>query len=208
VNIVILGAPGSGKGTQADFIKDLFGIPHISTGDLLRARQETDPALREILSSGGYCSDEMMIEIIKDRLKEPNAKKGWILDGFPRTVLQADALQKIINGKLTVLYISINQKEIETRLSNRRMCSKCNAIFHLINHPPKTPNICDSCSGTIIQRSDDTPEVIRNRLHIYNEKTSPLIEYYKKQGILIEIDSSGGKTPKEIFEKIKSILIS
>jgi adenylate kinase len=206
VNIVILGAPGSGKGTQATFIKEAFGIPHISTGDLLRARQETDPALRAIISSGGFCSEEMVIEMVKDRLNQPDAKKGWILDGFPRTILQANALQKLAGSKLIAFYISIDQKEIEARLSNRRMCSNCGATFHLISHPPKKQNICDSCGGTLMQRSDDTPEVIRNRLHIYNEKTAPLIQYYKELGILTEIHSSGGKTPQQIFQQIKSFL--
>ena len=198
MNIILLGAPGSGKGTQAEKLSKHFGIPHISTGDILRA--STDPRILAILNSGKFVSDAEMIDLVTKRLSLE--KKGWILDGFPRTASQAEAIRSY---KAKVLYFEINDEIVRKRLSLRRTCSECKAIYHLENKPPLKDGICDLCGGLLIQRNDDKDEVISERLRIYHEKTAPLIAYYKKEGTLIEIPSSG--SPSETFETILTLVV-
>ncbi len=195
--IILLGAPGSGKGTQAEKLSKHLGIPHISTGDIMRSNP--DPKIQAILSAGKLVSDEQMIEIVLNRLKEE--KKGWILDGFPRTIGQADAL-KTYPAK--VLYFKIDDEIVKKRLSLRRSCSKCKAIYHLENKPPVTPSVCDSCGGMLVQRNDDLAEIINERLTVYHEKTAPLIAHYRKEGSLLEIPSSG--SPEETYSTIIKLI--
>ena len=182
--IVLLGAPGSGKGTQAAMLSRDLLIPHISTGDILRKNK--DPKIQALLSSGQLVSDEQMITMVAERLAQE--KKGWILDGFPRTIPQAESLHSF---PLKVIYLQIDDATVEKRLTLRRTCSNCGAIYHLENKPPKKDSLCDLCSGPLIQRSDDRPEVVLARLKTYHTKTAPLIEFFSKLGILTEIPSSG-----------------
>lgn len=203
--IILLGAPGSGKGTQAELLSKSLKIPHISTGAILRSQASLDPKLRKIMAEGKFLSDEMMLSIIKKRFKESDCKKGWILDGYPRTTVQAENLEAILSKTPKVLLLVLDDDEIKIRLSNRRTCENCGAIYHLINNPPEVENKCDQCGGKLYQRDDDKPEVIKNRLKIYHEKTAPLISFYKEMGALIEIPSSE-ETPEEIYQKIKDHL--
>lgn len=195
--LILLGAPGSGKGTQAEKLSKHLNIPHISTGDILR--NNPDPRIQAILSAGKFVSDDEMIELVANRLKQE--KSGWILDGFPRTIKQADSL-KAFHAK--VLYFKIDDEVVKKRLSLRRTCSNCKAIYHLETKPPIKTSVCDICGGLLIQRNDDKAEVIESRLQIYHEKTAPLIAYYKKEGTLIEIPSSG--TPEETYNSIIKLL--
>ncbi len=201
MNIILLGAPGSGKGTQGEILSKHFGIPHISTGDILR--NSTDPRVHAIMSAGKFLSDEEMIELVQNRLSLE--KRGWILDGFPRTLNQADSLK---SHAIKALYFIIDDEIVKNRLSQRRTCTNCKSIYHLENKPPKSNSTCDLCGAPLVQRDDDKAEVILERLRIYHEKTAPLIEYYRKAGSLIEIPSSG--TPEEtytiILEKLKNNL--
>ena len=195
--IILLGAPGSGKGTQAEKLSKHFGIPHISTGDILR--NNPDPRIQSILNAGKFVSDEEMIELVTKRLS--SEERGWILDGFPRTLTQADSIEDY-NAK--VLYFKINDEVVKKRLSLRRTCSTCKAIYHLENKPPKKDSICDLCGGLLIQRNDDRAEVIEERLRIYHEKTAPLIAYYKRKQTLIEIPSSG--SPEDTYNTILNLI--
>lgn len=206
--IVFLGAPGSGKGTQARQLSERLGIPHISTGDMLREAVRNETALgREaapIMASGGLVPDDLMVGIIGDRLRESDAREGFILDGFPRTVAQAEKLDALLggngNGKTRVLYLSVPDEVIVRRISARRTCSECGAIYHLENKPPAADGICDSCGGELVARADDTEEAVRKRLDAFHRQTMPVVEYYQEQGSLAEID---GQLPvDEVFEEI------
>ncbi|NJD76484.1 MAG: adenylate kinase [Candidatus Methanoperedens sp.] len=211
MNIILLGPPGAGKGTQAKKIAEYCLIPHISTGDILRENINNNTNLglkaKSYMSKGELVPDELLITIIKDRLSKKDCSGGFLLDGYPRTIPQADALQMILtesNKKLdVVLNIDVDDEELINRLSGRRMCS-CGASYHLIFNPPAKDEICDRCGGKLYQRDDDKAEAIKNRLVVYKKQTQPLIEYYKKKGILQEID--GGKDIQAIFENIKKVL--
>ena len=212
MNIILLGGPGAGKGTQAKLIVEKYGIPQISTGDMLReaVKQGTElgKKAKEYMDKGELVPDEIVIGIVKERLKQPDCEKGFILDGFPRTIAQAEALDKMLEelGKKidAVINIHVPEEEIIKRIVNRRTCKKCGAIYHLIYSPPKEPNKCDKCGGELYQRDDDKEETVRERLRVYREQTEPLIEYYKKKGILYNVD--GTKDINGVFEEIKSIL--
>jgi adenylate kinase len=199
MKLLLLGAPGSGKGTQAEKLAKAYKIPHISTGDILRSNP--DPRIQEILSKGLFVSDQEMIELVQTRLK--NETGGWILDGFPRTISQAKSLDSF---HPQVLYFKIDDEVVKKRLSLRRTCPNCKAIYHLENKKPMNDSLCDLCQTPLIQRNDDKEEVISERLRMYHEKTSPLIEYYKNAKSLIEIPCSG--TPEETFLLIKEKLTS
>lgn len=211
MNIVLLGPPGAGKGTQAKKIAEYYSIPHISTGDILRQHINNNTSLGikagSYVSKGELVPDEILISIIKTRITENNCKKGFLLDGFPRTTPQADALQRILkdaNKKLhVVLNIDVNEEELIKRLSGRRICS-CGASYHVEFNPPKLQGICDVCKAKLYQRQDDKPEAVRNRLIVYEKQTQPLRDYYNKKGILKTID--GGKNISDTFEEIKKIL--
>ncbi|MCX6706674.1 MAG: adenylate kinase [Candidatus Woesearchaeota archaeon] len=207
MKIILLGPPGTRKGTQAERIVKKYGIPHISTGDMFREAiakgTELGRMAKGILDQGKFVPDKITIGLVKERLSKPDCKKGFILDGFPRTIPQAEALDKMIKLDKAVLLESSDDIIIK-RLSSRRQCRKCNAIYG-IDMPPKKKGVCDKCGGQLYQRDDDREEVIRKRLETYNKQTAPLIECYKKKGILAKIN--GQQTIEKIFEDVVEALI-
>jgi len=196
MNIILLGPPGGGKGTQARFITEKFGIPQISTGDMLRdaVTNKTDLGLKakEYMDAGKLVPDDLVIKIVEERLKRDDCKDGFILDGFPRTLLQAEALDKILtrmSKKIDyVINIDVPAEDIVKRLTSRRICKKCGNIYNLLSNPPKIDGRCDICGGELYQREDDKEETVRRRLQVYKEDTEPLIMYYKSKGVLKTID--------------------
>lgn len=196
MNIILLGPPGGGKGTQARFITEKFGIPQISTGDMLRdaVTNKTDLGLKakEYMDAGKLVPDDLVIQIVEERLKRDDCKDGFILDGFPRTLLQAEALDKILirmSKKIDyVINIDVPAEDIVKRLTSRRICKKCGNIYNLLSNPPKIDGKCDICGGELYQREDDKEETVRRRLQVYKEDTEPLIMYYKSKGVLKTID--------------------
>ena len=211
MNIILFGPPGAGKGTQAKKLVDFYGIPQISTGDILRAnvREGTELGLaaKAYMDKGELVPDQVLIGIIKNRLKEQDCCKGFILDGYPRTVPQADALAVILTeiGKPIniVLNLEVPDEVLIDRISKRLVC-KCGASYHTVSNPPKKDNICDLCGCEVFQRSDDKEEAVQNRLNVYKKQTQPLIDYYAKQGLLVTLD--GTKDIDEVFEDIKAVL--
>ncbi|MFU8767059.1 MAG: adenylate kinase [Candidatus Methanoperedens sp.] len=209
--IILLGPPGAGKGTQAKKISEKFSLPHISTGDMLRDNIIRNTALgikaKSYMDKGELVPDDLLLDIIKVRLSEPDCSSGFLLDGYPRTLAQADALGKILDntGKEidVVLNIHVDDEELINRLSGRRMCS-CGASYHVLFNPPKKEGICDSCNGELYQRNDDTPETVKNRLAAYKKLTEPLIDYYNKKALLHTID--GGNDIPGIFGDIAKVL--
>jgi len=192
MRIILLGAPGSGKGTQATMLSEKLNIPHISTGDIFRSNIKGGTELgikaKEFIDKGALVPDELTIDIIKDRLKQEDCKNGFILDGFPRTIPQADFLDDALRAmgiKLdAALNIDVADNEIIKRMSGRRVCPNCGASYHLIFKPTKLDGICDSCNSGVIQRDDDREDTVLNRLKTYHSQTEPLIEYYSKKGIV------------------------
>ena len=210
MRLILLGPPGSGKGTQGVRLADRIGVPQISTGDLFRKNLAESTALgrkaQEYMSKGQLVPDELVLDMVDDRLKVGDTAKGFILDGFPRTIPQADGLGKMLEAHGThidhVVLIDLDDEEIVGRLSARRTCSKCGAIYHLIASPPKQANVCDKCGavGTLEQREDDVPETIRKRLVVYHDQTQPLVVYYEKAGLLRTVD--GAQTPDKVAQDI------
>ena len=190
MKLVILGAPGAGKGTQAGLLADRLGIPTISTGNLLRAAMQQGTELgkqvKEAMDAGKLVSDELIIQLVKERLGQEDCKDGYLLDGFPRTLAQAKALSGFakIDGALS---IEVSDSEIEHRMEGRRICSQCQATYHVEDNPPKVEGICDKCGGQLVIRKDDTHDVVENRLHIYHEETEPVKEYYRQEGLLLAV---------------------
>ena len=211
MNIILFGPPGAGKGTQAKKLVDFYGIPQISTGDILRAnvREGTELGLaaKAYMDKGELVPDDVLIGIIKNRLKEQDCSKGFILDGYPRTVPQADALAVILDEIEkpidVVLNLEVPDEVLVGRISGRLMC-KCGASYHTISNPPKNNNICDVCGGEVYQRADDKEDAVQNRLNVYKKQTHPLIAYYAKQGILVTLD--GTKDMEKVFKDIKAVL--
>jgi len=195
MNVVLLGSPGVGKGTYADILSKKYKVPKIASGDLfheaIRKQTELGKKVRGYVSSGELVPDEIVIKLVKERLEKDDCKNGFFLDGFPRTINQAKALDKFKRID-RVLNFFASEDEIISRLSGRRTCKKCGAIFHVRNKPPKTDEICDYCGGELYQRTDENPETIKNRLRVYYEKTEPLIDHYRKKGLLTEIDANYG----------------
>ena len=177
MKLVILGAPGAGKGTQAGLLADRLGIPTISTGNLLRAAMQQGTELgkqvKEAMDAGKLVSDELIIQLVKERLGQEDCKNGYLLDGFPK-----------IDGALS---IEVSDSEIEHRMEGRRICSKCQATYHVEDNPPKVEGVCDKCGGQLVIRKDDTHDVVENRLHIYHEETEPVKEYYRQKGLLLAV---------------------
>jgi adenylate kinase len=211
LKLIFIGPPGSGKGTQAKRLASRFEIPHISTGDMLREAvadgTELGKQAAPIMSSGGLVSDDLMIGIINDRLARPDAQKGFILDGFPRTIVQAEKLDTIVgNGTepLRVLQLLVPDDAIVRRITLRRTCAQCGAIYHLENNPPATDSVCDRCKGAVIARADDTEEAVRKRLESFHRQTMPVAAYYKSKNILREVDGIG--PVDEVFERIEKSL--
>lgn len=211
MNIILFGPPGAGKGTQAKKLVDFYGIPQISTGDILRAnvREGTELGLaaKTYMDKGELVPDEVLIGIIKNRLDSDDCRPGFILDGYPRTVNQADALSVILKEICkpidVVLNLEVPDEVLVDRISKRLMC-KCGASYHTISNPPKKDNVCDLCGAEVFQRVDDNEEAVQTRLSVYKKQTQPLIDYYAKQGILVSLD--GTKDIDEVFEEIKAVL--
>ena len=193
MNIVVLGPPGVGKGTYAGVLSKKHDIPTISVGDLFRRAIKYETALgkkiKGYVSSGDLVPDEIVIELVKNRLEEDDCKGGFILDGYPRTVPQAEAMQKFKKIDVALNFFAPDEV-IMSRIGGRRTCSKCGAIYHIKNVPPKVEGTCDKCNGALIQRADEKPEVIKNRLEVYREKTKPVADYLRKRGSLVDIDAN------------------
>jgi adenylate kinase len=198
-NLILLGAPGAGKGTQAQRLSQRFGIPQISTGDMLRAARRDGTPLgkkaEEFMNAGQLVPDEVVIGLVEERLAQADAKSGFILDGFPRTVPQADALGVVLGklgrGPLRVVDVQVPEAVLHERLGGRLSCPKCGASFHQTLNPPKKVGACDSCGTELITRKDDRPEAIAQRLEEYRQKTKPLVDYYRQKGLLREVDGVG-----------------
>jgi adenylate kinase len=212
MKIIMLGAPGAGKGTQAKMIADKYQVPHISTGDIFRANIKNGTELgkkaKEFMDQGQLVPDELTVEILLDRVANEDCKNGYVLDGFPRTIPQAD----VLDSELTKLgdkvdyavNVDVPDENIVRRMSGRRACLKCGATYHIEHIPPKTEGICDKCGSELVQRDDDKPETVQNRLSVYHEQTQPLIEYYDKKNILKTVN--GTKDMQEVFSDIIGIL--
>jgi len=191
--IVLLGAPGAGKGTMAKMLSQQEGIPQVATGDLFRAHMSKETALgkraKEYVENGSLVPDEVVVEMVKERLKDSDAQEGFILDGFPRTVGQAEALDVLLkeldaDEPVKVFNLDATDEKIVWRLTGRRICSDCGDIYNLTNRPPKVEGICNECGAAVVQRKDDNEETIQRRLNVYRKETAPLIEYYQKQDAL------------------------
>jgi adenylate kinase len=212
LRVVMLGPPGSGKGTQAHIISELYGVPVVTTGDMLRdaAARGTGEGLtaKGYMDRGELVPDEIVNAVVRERLSRPDVEKGFILDGFPRSASQAEALDRILEERRLrldhVVYVTLGDEEIVARLSRRRSCPSCGAVYHLESKPPKRRDVCDMCRTRLVQRDDDRPEVIRHRLEVYREKTQPLLDRYARMGIICEVP---GDTPLEDLPGLlKSIL--
>ena len=188
MNIIFLGAPGAGKGTQAEIVSEKLAIPTVSTGNIIRAALKNGTPMglkaKEFIESGKLVPDEVVIGIIKDRLAEEDCKAGFILDGFPRTIPQAEALDASGIVIDRVIDIEVADEKIVTRMSGRRVCEKCGSSYHLLYKKPAQEGICTNCGGTLVQRKDDHPDTVNDRLRVYHEQTEPLKDYYEKQGKL------------------------
>jgi len=212
LRLILLGAPGAGKGTQSKRLVQKYGIPQISTGDILRAavKDETKLGLeaKSYMDKGELVPDEVVIGIIEERLRDSDCEKGFILDGFPRTVVQADALEATLtqmNQSIEhVLNIQVDDAELLKRLSGRRICKECGEGYHVEYSPSKKLNICDKCSGELYQRDDDKEATISERLKVYGTQTSQLIDYYSKQGYLSTVEGVGGES--DIFNRINAVI--
>lgn len=211
MKIIFIGPPGSGKGTQAKRLASRFEIPHISTGDMLReavaAGTPVGQQAASIMAAGQLVPDDLMIEMIDGRLARPDARKGFILDGFPRTLVQAEKLETIVGngqGGLRVLQLLVPDDAIVRRITLRRTCAQCGAIYHLENQPPANDSVCDRCGAEVIARPDDTEEAVRKRLESFHRQTMPVATYYKSKRILREVDGIG--PVDEVFERIEKSL--
>jgi adenylate kinase len=200
MRLILLGPPGSGKGTQANLLQDKFNIPKISTGDILRAAVDDGAELgqqaKKFMDKGELVPDEVVISLIKERIVEPDCEEGYILDGFPRTIVQAEKLGETLAAMGqeidSVVDLEVDREELLVRLTGRRTCRNCGTMFHQTSHPPKTDGTCDECGGELYQRPDDNKETIVKRLKVYDKETAPLKEFYRKQGMLKTIQGYGG----------------
>ena len=210
MKIILLGAPGAGKGTQAEFISTHYGIPQISTGNILKeaVRNQTELGLKakSFMDAGALVPDEVVIGIIKERLQMDDCAKGFILDGFPRTVPQAEALDKMGITMDKVVDIEVSDDLIRTRMTGRRVCEKCSASYHVVNNPSSKGDICEKCGGNLIIRKDDKPETVNERLKVYHELTEPLKTYYESKGILAQIAGEGTveETSKAVLNALEA----
>jgi adenylate kinase len=212
MNLILLGPPGAGKGTQAVRIVEKYNVPHISTGDIFRANIKNGTELgkkaKAYMDKGELVPDDLVCEIATSRLLEDDCKDGFLLDGFPRTVYQAEKLDEFLTKhgrKLDkVLDIAVEKEELMTRLIGRRVCKACGATYHVTNMPPAKEGVCDKCGGELMQRADDTAETVENRIEVYNSQTMPLVEYYEKAGNIAHIDGAIGL--ENVFNQIVSAL--
>lgn len=212
MKIIMLGAPGAGKGTQAKMIAGKYGIPHISTGDIFRAniKDQTELGMeaKKYMDQGLLVPDELTVKILLDRVAKDDCRNGYVLDGFPRTIPQAQVLDKAVEELNESIDFAVNvdvkDENIIKRMSGRRACLKCGATYHIEHIPPKQEGICDSCGSELVLRDDDKPETVKKRLSVYHEQTQPLIDYYNKKGILREVD--GSQDMNDVFNAIVAIL--
>lgn len=212
MKIIMLGAPGAGKGTQAKKIAEKYSIPHISTGDIFRANIKNGTELgkkaKTYMDQGLLVPDELVVDLVVDRLNQEDCKNGCVLDGFPRTIPQAEALDKALVAVHQSVDFAINvevpDENIVKRMSGRRACVNCGATYHIIYAPTKVENVCDTCQGNLILRDDDKPETVQKRLDVYHEQTQPLIDYYTKKNILVEVD--GTVDIEDVFAAIVKVL--
>ncbi|MEE0956171.1 MAG: adenylate kinase [Eubacterium sp.] len=208
MKIIMLGAPGAGKGTQAKKIAEKYGIPHISTGDIFRSNIKNGTELgrkaKEYMDKGLLVPDELTCDLVVDRIAQDDAVNGYVLDGFPRTIPQAEALTEALKKRGEAIDyavdIEVPDANIVKRMGGRRACLTCGATYHVEFNPPKKEGICDTCGGELVLRDDDKPETVQNRLDVYHKQTQPLIDYYKAAGVLFEVD--GTKDIEEIFHTI------
>ena len=211
-DLILLGPPGAGKGTQAGRIVAEYRIPHISTGDILRSAVKNQTAMgleaKRYMDAGELVPDSVVIGIVKDRLQEPDTADGFLMDGFPRTIPQAEALDATLDsigrGVSKVLAILVDEEQLIARLTGRRICRECQTPFHVAFSPPKVEGVCDACGGELYQRDDDSEATVRNRLSVYNQQTEPLVAYYDAQGVLIRID--GDQDPEAVYENIREAI--
>ncbi len=213
LNVILLGAPGAGKGTQAERMVARYGLPHISTGDMLRAAvaqgTEMGLAARKYMEAGALVPDEVVIGVVRDRLAEPDAQQGFLLDGFPRTIEQAERLDALLaeaGRQVThVIAIDVPEDELVQRLAGRRMCRNCGKGYHIVFDPPKVEGVCDACGGELYQRTDDNEDTVRNRLAVYRAQTEPLVGYYEERGVLRSAHG-GGRMPDEVFAQVQELV--
>lgn len=212
MKIIMLGAPGAGKGTQAKRIADRYKIPHISTGDIFRANIKNGTELgnkaKAFMDQGLLVPDELVVDLVVDRVKQEDCVNGYVFDGFPRTIPQAEALDNALNVISEKIDYAVNvevpDENIVSRMSGRRACINCGATYHLVHIPTKVEGICDTCGNELVFRDDDKPETVLKRLNVYHEQTQPLIDYYQGKGILVEVD--GTKDMAEVFDAIVDVL--
>ena len=213
LNVILLGAPGAGKGTQAERIVARYGLPHISTGEMLRAALEAGTemglAAKRYMDAGELVPDEVVIGVVRDRLAEPDADRGFLLDGFPRTIEQAERLDAMLAeaGRAVshAVLIDVPEDELVQRISGRRSCSGCGKLYNVTFDPPRAEGVCDVCGAALLQRADDNEETVRNRLAVYRRQTAPLETYYAEKGVLGEAHG-GGRLPDDVFEQVAEIL--
>lgn len=212
MKIIMLGAPGAGKGTQAKKIADKYSIPHISTGDIFRANikegTELGKKAKTYMDQGLLVPDDLVVDLVVDRVQQDDCKNGYVLDGFPRTIPQAESLDAALeklNDKIDfAVNVEVPDENIIRRMSGRRACLGCGATYHIEHIPPKTEGICDTCGKELVLRDDDKPETVKKRLDVYHEQTQPLIDYYTKKDVLAEVD--GTKDMEEVFRDIVKVL--
>lgn len=212
MNLILMGLPGAGKGTQADRIVAKFGMPHISTGDMFRAAIKNGTALgkqaKSFMDKGDLVPDEVTIGIVRERLSEDDCRAGFLLDGFPRTVSQAEALDSIMTEKNSqidaVLYIDVNADHLLARLTGRRVCANCGASYHVTYNPPKKEGICDKCGGQLIQRADDREETVQERLEVNMKQQKPLVAFYTKKNVLKKIN--GDQPIDQVFKEVLGVV--
>jgi len=212
MKIIMLGAPGAGKGTQAKKIAAKYSIPHISTGDIFRANIKNGTELglkaKSYMDAGGLVPDEITIGMLLDRIHQADCENGYVLDGFPRTIPQAKSLTEALkkNGEAIDFAVNVDvpDENIINRMSGRRACLNCGATYHIVYNAPKTENVCDTCGQELVLRDDDKPETVKKRLDIYHDQTQPLIDYYKNEGVLAEVD--GTLDMEDVFQAIVKIL--
>lgn len=212
MKIIMLGAPGAGKGTQAKMIAEKYGVPHISTGDIFRANIKNGTQLgmeaKQYMDQGLLVPDELTVKILLDRVAQDDCKNGYVLDGFPRTIPQAQVLDKALTelgDKIDyAIDVDVPDENIVKRMGGRRACLSCGATYHIEHVPPKAEGICDTCGQELVLRDDDKPETVQNRLNVYHEQTQPLIDFYKKKGVLKAVD--GTVDMKDVFKAIVTIL--
>lgn len=211
--IILFGPPGSGKGTQARLLKAALGVPHISTGDMLRERiasgDELGLQVKDLMQAGRLVPDEAVNRLVADRIAQPDCRRGFILDGYPRTLAQAAVLDGLLAGRgyrHLVIHLKVDYTKVIARIAGRRVCPVCGTLYSLTSNPPRQPEVCDVDGARLVIRDDDRESVIRERLEAYERQTSPLLEYYRsRRSDLYEVDGSGG-SPEEIFERIRSLL--